>query len=193
MHGKEKIIDRIRQDGEAAVAQIRDRATAEVEAIAADGAAKAKVEADKVLEEGRIACERIVKNADSADELQLKNALLICRRRQIDKTLAMAIERLCSLTDNEYFDMLVHMASAYSGLSGTVRLNATDLKRVPADFAKRLADVGVVADIDGTASDIVGGFILKCGDIEYCADFAAILEEKRDSLEDMVNCELFVG
>ncbi len=193
MTGKEKILDRIRSDGESAVESIRAESALAVEAITADGVARAKKESAIVLEKGEKDCQRIIKNAQSADELYLKTALLICRRRQIDKTLNMAIESMCSMPDGDYFDMLVSMAGQYSGLSGELLLNSKDLARKPGDLAERFAAKGVSITISQPPCDIVGGFILKCGDIEYCADFTAILEEKRDQLEDMVNRELFKG
>ena len=41
------------------------------------------------------------------------------------------------------------------------------------------------------AVDIDGGFILKNGDIEENMSFSALLSSNRDSIEDLINRELF--
>ena len=192
MTGSEKIIDCIRADGEAAVAAIRADADAQCRKIADNGKEKAQAEAESILESARQQCARMKKSAQSAAELYIKNALLMQRRKEIDNTLSTAVEKLCALPDGEYFDALVSVASAYGSVSGEIFLNERDLKRMPQDFASQLKAAGVDVSVSSTPVDIVGGFILKCGDIEYCADFGAIIEEKREELEDMINRELFV-
>ena len=70
-------------------------------------------------------------------------------------------------------------------------MNLKDLSRLPSDFKSQMKQSGVDVSVSETPAEISGGFILKCGDIEENMDFSAILDDKRDEIEDLINRELF--
>jgi len=191
MTGKEKIIDRIRTDGENAVKQINDNSAAEVKAITQQGEKVAEQLAEQIIAAAEVECAKLRKNAESARASATKKALLNCRREQIDATLQKAVDKLCSLPDNEYFEKVLHLAGGYTNLGGEIMFSATDLARLPSDMQSKLNDMGVNSVISKETVNIKGGFIIKNGDIQYSADFASIAEEKREQLEDMINRNLF--
>lgn len=191
MTGKEKIIDRIRADGESAVKAINEESAAAIKAIADQAENEAKALTANIIAAAENDCAKLRKNAESARASATKKALLNCRRQQIDKTLQLAINKLCGLPDDEYFDKLLRLAGGYKNLGGEIMFSAKDLARLPSDMQARLNDAGVTSVISKQAVNIAGGFIIKCGDIEYSADFASIAEEKKEQLEDMINRNLF--
>lgn len=191
MTGSEKIIARIMADGEERVAAIREETESKVAEINADGKKLASSEADKIISDAELKCNRMLAAADSAAELKIRNSVLRRRRKEIDKTLDMAVEYICNMSDSDYFDALYNIALSFSGCKGEICFNSRDLDRIPADFESKLISSNLNVSISRTPVNIVGGFILKCGEIDYCADLKALLEEKRDMLEDLVNRELF--
>ncbi len=191
MTGKEKILDRIREDGEAAVKAINEQSAAAVKEVVDQGKAAAKCIADEILSAAAADCDKLRKNAESARMSATKKALLNCRRQQIDLTLQKALEQLYTMPADQYFDKILQLAQGYQNLGGEIMFSAADLARMPKDMQARLAQAGVTSVISEKTVDIKGGFTIKCGDIEYSADFASIAEEKREQLEDMINRNLF--
>lgn len=192
MTATETIIDRIRQDGEADLAAKQAEADQKAARLLEQADKDAAARRGEILAQGRRQADRLRQNAQSACELAGRNAALLRRRQEIDKTVAALMETLCGLEDGAYFDRLVALAAPYAGREGVLWLNERDLARLPADFTERLQAVGVTATVSKTPRAMPGGFVLQCGEIEYCADFAAIIEEKRDEIEDRVHRELFL-
>ncbi len=191
MTGKEKILDRIREDGEAAVKAINEESVAAVKEVIDQGELAAKRVADEILSAARDDCDKLRKNAESTRLSATKKALLNCRRQQIDLTLQKALEQLYTMPADQYFDKILRLAQGYKNLGGEIMFSPADLARLPEDMQSRLAQMGVTSVISDKTVDIKGGFIIKCGDIEYSADFASVAEEKREQLEDMINRNLF--
>ena len=191
MTGKEKIIDRIRTDGENAVKQINDNSAAEVKAITKQAEKEAEQLAAHIIASAEVECAKLRKNAESARASATKKALLNCRRDQIDATLQNAVDKLCNLPDKEYFEKILRLAGGYKNLGGEIMFSAKDLARLPSDMQSKLNDMGVNSVISKETVNIKGGFIIKNGDILYSADFASIAKEKREQLEDMINRNLF--
>ena len=54
-----------------------------------------------------------------------------------------------------------------------------------------LGEAEVTASVCNTPADISGGFILKYGDIEYNLSVSAVINDKREVLEDKINTVLF--
>lgn len=191
MTGSEKIIAKIKEDSAAACAAITADADKQAAAIAAQAVSDAEQRSAAIAAEAAAETDRIESAAKSSAELYVRNAQLRCRREEIDRVLNAAVSRLCGLGDGEYFDALILLAQGIAQPGkGVLWLNSRDLARMPADFAARLQKLGGIT-VSDTPRDIIGGFVLTYDDIEMNADFSALLEEKRDVLEDMVNRELF--
>lgn len=73
-------------------------------------------------------------------------------------------------------------------------LNDKDLRRLPADFERRLNEAleqGKRLTVSQRAAAIDGGFLLQYQDIEMNCSFSALLDARREELEDLVNRILF--
>lgn len=193
MGGGDKILNRINADCDERISQINSEADIKCSQIMADAQKQAQQLSDDITKKAAAKVLQIKSAAKSRAELETRNALLKKRREEIDITYKAVLAKMTSLADNEYFDIIYALAKKLCGKEGVVMLNAKDLQRLPKDFISRLEQSGVKAQLSSTPANISGGFILKCGDIEENMDFAAILADKRDLIEDLINHELFIS
>lgn len=191
MNGSDRILSRIRSDGDASVRSIEEQAHKERDRIIAEAQHKADTQAAAIAEQAAKKRAQTEAAGESRAQLERRNALLRQRRKEIDKTVD-ALERyFLGLDDRAYFEALYRLAAQLKGKSGVVLLNKKDLKRKPKDFEKKLETAGVSASVSQQPADISGGFILKSGDVEENMAFSALIGARRGELEDFINRELF--
>ncbi len=191
MNGGDKILSRIHSDCDETVRAIEQEAQAKGAALIAEAEKKA-AEKDAELQaktEKKLA--QIKSATQSRAELEIKNALLKRRRLEIDKTIEALRDYLTGLSDSEYFEAIYRLAAKLGGKSGTICLNSRDLQRLPGDFSDRLRAAGLEAELSDKPESIGGGFILKSGGIDENMSFDALIADRRDALEDLINSQLF--
>ena len=191
MNGGEKILNRIKADSDVTIKQIENDANNTCSQIIADAKSEAEKSADAIIEKAKAKAMQINSSSKSRAELEKRNTLLKKRRQEIDITLNKILEYILSLDDNSYFELIYKLCAKIDKTDGEIILNDKDYRRLPSDFTKRLSDMGINVRIGDSHADICGGFILKHGDIEENMDFSALLSEKRDEIEDLINRELF--
>ena len=191
MNGGETIINRINADGDAAVAAIKAEADKANAAVLAEAEQEAQRRAQVIADTAAQKCAQSNTASNSRCDLAVGGALLRQRRSEIDKTVAMLLDYLNNLDDNAYFDALYKLAAQLRGKTGVLSLNRKDLDRLPSDFTDKVRAAGLEATVSDTPADITGGFILKNGDIEENMDFRALINARRDEIEDFINRELF--
>lgn len=191
MSGAEKIINRIKSDSQenikAVIADAEERKASIISAAQAEAeeqASEIKASADKKAIQIKTA-------AESRAKLEIRTAILMRKRAEIDKTFGMLADYFLSLGDKEYFEVIYKLASKLSGKSGEIILNQRDKDRLPSDFTEQIKNAGLDAVLSDKTADICGGFILKCGDIEENMDFKALIADKQEQAEDFINRELF--
>ena len=74
---------------------------------------------------------------------------------------------------------------------GTLFVGSKDIKRDLSIFKTALQNKGIKVDISDVPLEEERGFVLKYGDIEYNLSLTAIINDKRDSLEDRIHQILF--
>ena len=191
MNGGETIINRIKADGEQSVAAIRSDADRANAAVLAEAQKQALARKEELAAETDAKVAQIRTASKSRAELAARTALLRRRRAEIDKTAAALLDYLTGLGDNDYFNALYRLAAKLKGKSGELMLNQRDMQRLPGDFEAKLREAGLDARVSQSTADIPGGFILKSGDIEENMDFSALLNARRDEIEDLINRGLF--
>ena len=191
MNGSDRILSRIKSDCDASVRAIEEQARKDCDRITADAQHEADKQAAAIAAQAAQKHAQTDASAKSRAQLQKRNDLLKRRREEIDKTVEGLQQYFLDLNDCEYFEAVYRLASQLKGKSGEIFLNARDLGRKPQNFEKRLSAAGLNATVSQTPADISGGFILKCGDVEENMEFAAIINAKRDEIEDLINRELF--
>ena len=194
MTGGEKILARILEDAQIQADQIKRAAENKAQAIIAQAEADAERQKQAVLDVGRVQSNAVLRTAQSNASLIVRNALLKKRRALIEETLNDMLDMLRSQPEAAYFDMLLELAKRTARPeSGIMFLNAYDLQRLPADFPQRLRaqiSSGSIM-VSDQPREIDGGFVLQYGDVEMNCAFSAMLEARREEMEDLVNRELF--
>lgn len=191
MTAVEKIVERIELDAKAEAEAIISEAEQKALKIKFDSKNEATMAAENFKAEADKKAERIVAAAESAANLTVRNELLYKRREEIEKTLKELEEHLKSLPEKKYFDKLMLLAvDSANGKQGVLFMNSADLKRVPQTFKEILSSKGITVS-DKADDTISGGFILKYDDIEINEDFSALIADKKEQLEDIINSCLF--
>ncbi len=186
-----RILDNARQAGEKLLAEAKKKA----DQILADAAVQADETRRKTADAYAVKAEAALHAARSAAELETRNRLLKERRSILDETLEKTVLHLQALPDAAYFEALLPLAahSAQPG-DGVLLLNDKDLRRLPADFERRLNEAleqGKRLTVSQQTAAIDGGFLLQYQDIEMNCSFSALLDARREELEDLVNRILF--
>lgn len=191
MSGKDIILDRIKSDCDESIKKIDADAEKVCEQIFSESKLQAEKAALEIAKKAELKVKQINASSKSRAELEIRNALLKKRRSEIDITVSKLLDYLLALDDDGYFEIIYKLASKLKGKKGEILLNSKDIARLPSDFEEKLSKSGLNAVVCKTAADISGGFILKSGDIEENMDFAALISEKSDELEDLINRGLF--
>lgn len=191
MNGGDKIIDCIKADSKSAVDAVMAEATRSCKSIMQEAENTAAKRAAAVSEKTQAKRKQMEASAKSRAELETRNALLRQRRAEIDKTIEGLEHYLENQDDKAYFHSLYRLAAQLKGKSGEIYLNQKDLNRLPQDFEAQMKARGVNATVNRKPVDIAGGFVLKSGDIEENMDFKALINARRDEIEDLINRELF--
>lgn len=186
-----KLLQSILHAGEEQAAVIAAEAQQQADAVAADAAKQADAEEEAILAKAQQQAEGVKKAALSNAALLTRNAVLEAKRREINATVDAMAAHIAALSDEEYFALLYKMAGTVQASEGELLLNARDLARLPKDFNEQLQKVGLNAAVSAEPADIDGGFILRTGAIEQNCSFAAVMEDRRNALEDYINAALF--
>lgn len=186
-----KLLQSIVLAGEEQAKTVAAEAAQQAAAIADKAAATAETEAAALLAAAQQKAQGIQKAALSNASLITRNAVLEAKRREINLTVEAMKAHIDALSDEDYFALLYKMAGAVSEKEGELLLSARDLARLPADFAEQLKKAGLYVTVSAVPVDIDGGFILRSGAVEQNCSFSAVIEDKRNAIEDMINAALF--
>lgn len=196
MTASEQILARILADADAAGAELLEKAKAQADELLEQ--ARQEIEAQQATDaaQAQQQCAGVLRAAHSAAALIERNVLLVQRRTEIEDTLTQVLTRLDEMPAEEYFALLLKLIrrTAQPG-EGTLILSARDAARMPASFETALRKLpdGCQLTLGEPSAAAFSGFVLRYADIEMNCRFDALLEERRDELEDLVNSALFAG
>jgi V/A-type H+-transporting ATPase subunit E len=168
--------------------------------------AEARKKADDILDAARKECEktlaqaqkdadkecaRIGERTESSIQMQQRSAVLTTRQAIIDEVIAKAKSQLKNAGSADYFNVIYKLLEKnVQKADGTVCLSQKDLKRLPADFAKKAAAIaekkGGKLTVSGKAADIADGFVLQYSGIDENCTFDALFAEKQELLRDKI-------
>lgn len=192
MGAEEKILEGIISDAEAQGDEIIARAKAQSELILAKAKDEAKAYSAEVVSSALMKAKTIKDNAESSASLVVRDGKLAKKREEILKTVELAKKHIVSLEDEIYFNKLLNLIKDYArSEEGTLLLGGADLKRNIALLEATLKKENINVKIADNQADISGGFILKYGSIEYNLSIDAIIDEKKELIEDKINTILF--
>ena len=192
MSAEEKILQGILDDANLQAEKTLNDAAAVCEEIKAQTNQMVKSYSATTTSNALLRAKSIKDNAESAAALIVRDAKLAKRHAEIEKTLNLAEEQIISLPDKEYFTLLAALAAKNAkAQEGTLILGKADLARNVSLFKDLLNKENLNLSVSEIAADIASGFILKYGDIEYNLTLKAVINDKREELEDKINKILF--
>ena len=198
MNGIEKITQRIAADAQQEADAILTQAQAEANAVTARYQSQAQQQTDDILAKGKIQAEERRSRLVSAAEMERRHELLSVKQEVLDKAFALALDKLRSLPEEEYIDLLANLAvKASSTGSEQIILSKTDRARYGVKAAtkanKLLAQAGRTGKLtlSQEARDFQGGLLLADGDVEVNCTFETLVRLARGSVSGDVAKVLF--
>ena len=110
MEGIEKITAKIAQDAQAEISQLMAETDQKVQAVRANAAAQARQEAGDIVEKGRAAASERLERLSSASQMERRKLELAARQEVLGEAFALALEKLCTLPEQEYIALLTRLA-----------------------------------------------------------------------------------
>ena len=196
MAGLDKIIEQILSDAQNQVSDIQEAARNEAEQILVDAK---KVCETMILEasEKEKELERLNESRiQSSAEQQRKIAILRAKQEMIREVLDEAYQVLKNQDVNSYFETIKKLIQTYAfPEDGEIYFSKEDRERMPAGFETSILEAASKAGgslkLMKESKPIEDGFILVYGGIEENCTFRALIDAKKDELQDTVNQILF--
>lgn len=194
MDGIEKITAKIAADAQAEIDRLTAEAKAEADAITAAAAAKAQAITAELTAQGERAAAEREERMTSVAHLDARNASLAAKQTMLDKAFELALNKLCSLEDGAYVELLAKLLVKASRTGKElVAFNQADRDRVgkaAVARANELISGGSLTLAEG-ARNIQGGFILVDGRIETNCAFETLVRLERSNMAGEVAKTLF--
>ena len=109
MEGIEKITAKIAQDAEADIAKLNEQTAAQIADIRAQAAAQAEKISAELADRGRKAAEERLERLTSAAGMEQRKLELAAKQEVVGEAFDLALEKLCSLPDQEYIALLTRL------------------------------------------------------------------------------------
>ena len=185
MNEEQRILDRIAADAQAECDAIAARAQSEADAVVAEAQEKADRDMAARLKLAEAEAEKAAAKTISGAEMKAKKQLLAVKQEILDEVIRTAQKTLLGYGDAEMLSVLETMLGQADLTGGEVLLSARDKAR----FGETLRQKGY--PVGEETRDIDGGFIVRCGDVEYNYSFASILTVEREEFETLAAGILF--
>ncbi|MCR5835047.1 MAG: hypothetical protein K6G88_00905 [Lachnospiraceae bacterium] len=192
MGGLEEIIKQIEIESSNEAKEIISSAERDCNKLKAEN----KKEVDALIEDKKIqdkaAADLALEKMKSGAQVKKKQDILRLKQKIIIEIIEKAHQQMVDKDVDSYFDMLIEIAknNAHEE-AGEIGLNAKDLARVPSDFQKKLDKAGLNLKVADKAFDIEDGMVLSYGDIEENCTIQALINSKKEILQDKVNKYIF--
>lgn len=110
MEGIEKITAKLEQDAQAEIGRLMAEADQKIQAIRANAAAQAQQEANEIVEKGRMAASERLERLSSASQMERRKLELASKQEVLGEAFDLALNKLCTLTEKEYIELLTKLA-----------------------------------------------------------------------------------
>lgn len=189
---KSQILDEAKAAAESKIAEAKAQADEVVRTAEAEAARKAESISQKSKAEVANYQERVASSID----LKRRTEILKAKQEVIAEVLERAYEKMNTMGQQEYFEMLLKMVDKYAlAQEGEICFSAADLTRLPegfeAEVGKTAAARGGSLKVSREGRNIQSGFILIYGGIEENCTLQAMFDARRDELSDKVNRLIF--
>ena len=195
MNGIDKITQRITEQIDREIAEIQAKAKEQADAITADYAARIKKETEDILAHGKTAAAEREERLASMAQMEAKKAELAIKQEMLTRAFDLALEKLCTLPEEEYVAFLAGLAAkaARTGKE-TVILSQKDRTRVGKAVvtkANELIGAAGTLTLSEQTRPIKGGLILSDGAVEFNCTFETLIRLKKTEMAGEVASILF--
>ena len=196
MTGLDKMISQIQDEAKAEAESRLAAAREEAEKLTAQAAAEGEAMGEALVQQAEEDASRYLDRVRSSADMKRRMAILQAKQEVIAEVLEKAYERLDSLEEAAYFDLIRRLLAQYAQpLDGEICFSERDRKRLPSGFERELAKIaaakgGSLRLGSGTAG-IENGFVLTYGGIEENCTFRALFDSRKEALQDAVRRVLF--
>ena len=194
MNGIEKLTQQISADAQAEIDKIMADAKGEADAIAALYAQKAEKAAAAAMSKGEAAAAQREERLISMAGMEGRKSLLAVRQEMVERAFELALEKLCSLPDEEYTALLVKLAGAAATGKGQLIFSQKDRTRVGKAVVTAVNEAlpgGGSLTLSEQTRPMRGGFILSDGDVEVNCAFETLVRLQRGEISGEVAKALF--
>ena len=194
----EKIIDRIKQDAQLQIGEIKSKASANADEIIKNAEKESEAYKVKALEEAEKDAQQHKQRLISTANLEFRKDILREKQNAIDEAFQEAINGLVNMKDEEYRKTIKKMliSSVQTGDEELI-ISAKDKSRINNNFLKdvnkELAKAGKKGELKLSKDNynILGGFVLRKGNVEINNAFESLFNSFREDLEAEVSKVLF--
>ena len=164
MNGIEKITQRMEDDAQREINEVLTAARAQAEEIARRSREQADRESAAIAARGESAAAEREKRLESMAEMESRKLVLAAKQEVLDEAFTMALEKLCTLPDEEYIELLAALAvkAARTGREKVI-FSQKDRNRVGKAVVTRANDAlarKVAPKLPGDLTDTKAGALL---------------------------------
>lgn len=110
MEGIEKITAKIAEDAQAEIDALTAETDGKIQAIRSNAEHQAQQEANEIVEKGRMAASERLERLSSAAQMERRKLELSAKQEVLGEAFDLALEKLCSLPEQEYIVLLTKLA-----------------------------------------------------------------------------------
>ena len=195
MTGLDKMISQIQDEAKAEAERRVAEAREEARKLTSQAAAEGEAMGDALLGQAEEEAERCLERVRSSADMKRRMTLLQAKQEVIAGVLEKAYEKLDSLDEAAYFDLIRRLLIQYAQpLDGEIRFSERDRKRFPAGFEKEIGKIAAERGGSlrlGENAAIDNGFILAYGGVEENCTFRAMFDSRKEALQDAARKVLF--
>lgn len=198
MDGLNKILSRITDDSKIKVDEILAKAKAEANEITLSMKEKVKNECDEITKKTEKEKANILERAEGSKEHKQKQVKLVARREALDEILVSAREKLNTLSEKEYSELLIRAFDKYATKNDDTEVKlcfGKDKGKISKEtkdmLLKKATEKGIKMTLSDKEVNIANGFMLDYGDILENCSFDAMIDQNKEVLEDKINKILF--
>lgn len=196
MSGLDNIKSQILEEAYRLAERKTARAKVKAERILEDAKSEVEAEVLKTAQKSKAEFKAYAERMQSACEMQRRKAVLQAKQEVIESVIEKAYAKVLTMETEEYFEMMERILEAnVQPKDGKICFCERDLKRMPKEFEGKIEKIaakkGGSLILQEEPILVDGGFILAYGEIEENCTIRAIFYEKREELSDKVHGLLF--
>lgn len=183
-----RIEDDARAEADAIISAARERADAVRERARIDAEREAERIVERTLAQAKVEADTLLANA----RLAARDSLLAAKKDLAERALAEAGHRLEDLPDDEYVALIAREVAEVAVPGQRIRVSAVDEQRLR-KLGALLRDAGVDVTVDGTSPDIERGVCVEGDGVRVEVSAASYIAEHRADLLHVAVRTLFAG